>query len=194
MPLRLESCEFEALQKKLQIRLFHHIHRSFLRLVKYPADILSKYADGEQLDTTEEEHDGSKGSETLHLVTDNQLLAHIEQDETESEKSNYGTNDRGKTQRSCGERGDALNGKIEETPEIPATLTCSTVASVKHHLFLLKAYPTKHTLGVSFALTKFFQCLDALAVEQTEISHILQHVKTSGIVEYAIEQQRELLS
>ena len=96
---------------------------------------------------------------------------------------------------------DSVHGKFEGSIEVEGNyliVNGNKIRLTAEKGFFMRIQFTHdnktYTLGISFALTKFFQCLDALAVEQTKISHILQHVKTSGIVEYAIEQQRELLS
>jgi len=132
---------FSVLFLTFQIRLPHHIHRPSLRLVEYPADILTKDADGEQLDATEKEHDGCKRSEALHWVANYQLLAYVEEQEAEGEEGYHRTHHRGKPQGSSSERGDALNGEVEETPKVPVALASGSVATVEHHFFLLESNP-----------------------------------------------------
>ena len=58
----------------------------------------------------------------------------------------------------------------------------------------METYPAEKAFGVPLALTQFGEGLDALAVKQPEVAHVLQHIEARGVVEDFIEQQRQLLA
>ena len=79
------------------------------------------------------------------------------------------------------------NGALVNVLVAPRRVASDAVATVKLHLFLVEAYPAEHALGVALALAHALQGVDAAAVQQAEVAHILQHVKARRALQQFVE-------
>ena len=61
-------------------------------------------------------------------------------------------------------------------------------------LGLAEANPDEQPLGVALLLAQLPKGIDALAVEQTEVAHIAQHIVFGELLQQPIEPQRQFAS
>ena len=170
---------------------FHHVIWSAFGLHVDSADVFAEDADGEELDSTEEEDDADEGGESLHWVADEEGLADVEDEEAEGTEGDDGADDGGKAQWGGGERCDAVERKVHEAQKIPFAVAHGAVAAVEGYFFLAETDPAEESFVVALGLAQLPHRIDANAVEQTEIAHVLKYVETGGTVHQFVEQKGE---
>ena len=58
----------------------------------------------------------------------------------------------------------------------------------------LESHPAVHALRVALCLAQLLQRVDALAVEQPEVAHVLQNLHASSLLQQFVVEQSELLA
>lgn len=146
-------------------------------LVEDTPEVLSYDADGDELDTSEEEYDNDEGWETCYGVAHHKGADEIVQTIKQGTEGGEQTHIGGETERGGCERCDAFYSEVEQGEETPFAFACYTRLLLEQNFLFAETYPAVHAFGVSLCLAQLPQGVYRLPVEQAEIAYILEDVK-----------------